>query len=48
LKPGKQIEQVLARIRKIVPGLEADRPPATDINQLVQSIQEGLFDAFAD
>jgi histidine ammonia-lyase len=48
LKPGKQIEQVLARIRKIVPGLEADRPPATDINQLVQSIHEGLFDAFAD
>jgi histidine ammonia-lyase len=48
LKPGKQIEQVLAAIRKIVPRLEADRPPATDINQLVQAIREGLFDEFAD
>jgi histidine ammonia-lyase len=48
LKPGKQIQQVLAAIRKIVPPLEADRPPATDINQLVQAIHAGLFDAFAD
>jgi histidine ammonia-lyase len=47
LKPGEQIEQVLEAIRKIVPALEADRPPATDINQLVQAIHEGLFDAFA-
>jgi histidine ammonia-lyase len=48
LKPGKQIEQVLAGIRKIVPPLEADRPPATDINQLVQAIREDLFDAAVD
>jgi histidine ammonia-lyase len=48
LKPGKQIEQVLTAIRKIVPPLEADRPPATDINQLVQAIHEDLFDAFAN
>jgi histidine ammonia-lyase len=48
LKPGKQIQQVLAAIRKIVPPLEADRPPATDINQLVLAIHAGLFDAFAD
>jgi len=48
LKPGKQIEQALAGIRKIVPPLKADRPPATDINQLVQAIHEDLFEAFAD
>ncbi len=48
LKPGKQIEQVLAAIRKIVPRLEADRPPATDINQLVQAIRGDLFGAFAN
>ncbi len=48
LKPGKQIEQVLAVIRKIVPALEADRPPAADINQLVQAIREDLFAAVAD
>jgi histidine ammonia-lyase len=48
LKPGKQIEKVLAAIRKIVPRLEEDRPPATDINQLVRAIREGSFDAFAD
>jgi histidine ammonia-lyase len=47
LKPGKQIEQVLQAIRKIVPRLEADRPPATDINHLVQAIQDGVFDEFA-
>jgi histidine ammonia-lyase len=48
LKPGKQIEQVLAMIRTIVPRLEADRPPATDINQLVQAIREDMFGAVAD
>jgi histidine ammonia-lyase len=48
LKPGEQIGQVLDAIRKIVPRLEADRPPSTDINQLVQAIHEGVFDAFAD
>jgi histidine ammonia-lyase len=48
LKPGKQIEKVLAAIRKIVPRLEEDRPPATDINKLVRAIREGSFDAFAD
>jgi len=47
LKPGEQIEQVLEAIRTIVPALEADRPPATDINQVVLAIHEGLFDAFA-
>jgi histidine ammonia-lyase len=41
LKPGKQIEQVLAAIREIVPALDADRPPAADINHLVQAIREG-------
>ncbi len=41
LRPGEQIERVLAEIRKIVPTLEADRPPATDINRLVQAIRAG-------
>jgi histidine ammonia-lyase len=41
LRPGRQIEQVLEEIRAIVPALEADRPPATDINHLVQAIREG-------
>jgi histidine ammonia-lyase len=48
LRPGKQIEQVLAMIRTIVPRLDADRPPATDINQLVQAIREDMFGAVAD
>ena len=49
LRPGRQIEEIVMAIRKIVPRLEADRPPATDINQLVLAIREGriadLFEA---
>ncbi|MGA3034384.1 MAG: histidine ammonia-lyase [Terracidiphilus sp.] len=47
LRPGRQIEQALAGIRNLVPGLVADRPPATDINRLVQAIREGAFDGVA-
>jgi histidine ammonia-lyase len=43
LRPGKQIEQVLEAIRGIVPGLKADRPPATDINRLAQAMRECVF-----
>jgi histidine ammonia-lyase len=43
LRPGRQIEEVLASIRAIVPPLEADRPPANDINHLVLAIHEGKF-----
>ncbi len=49
LKPGRQIEEIVTAIRKIVPRLEADRPPATDINHLVLAIRQGhiggLFEA---
>ncbi len=49
LRPGKQIEQIITAIREIVPRLEADRPPATDINHLIVAIREGkiggLFEA---
>ena len=41
LRPGRQIERVLAEIREIVPALEADRPPAKDINHLVEAMREG-------
>ena len=41
LKPGRQIEEIVTAIRKIVPRLEADRPPATDINHLVLAIRQG-------
>jgi histidine ammonia-lyase len=43
LKPGKQIEQVHAIIRGIVSRLEADRPPAPDIDRLVAAMREGQF-----
>jgi len=43
LRPGRQLEQVLTEIRKIVPRLEADRPPAPDINRLVLAIRDGAF-----
>ena len=43
LRPGRQIEQVLDVIRAIVPRLEADRPPADDINHLVLTVREGKF-----
>lgn len=46
LKPGRQLEQVLAGIRAIVPALEADRPPATDINHLAQAMRQGRIGAF--
>jgi histidine ammonia-lyase len=48
LKPGRQIEQVLAGIRAIVPALEADRPPATDVNRLVEAIQAGKIGSFIE
>jgi len=48
LRPGKQIEQVLAAIRKIVPPLAADRPPAADINRLVEAMREGTFSSAAE
>ena len=44
LRPGKPLEQVLSSIRKIVPRLDADRPPAPDINRLVLAMREGAFD----
>jgi len=46
LKPGKQIEHVLTAIRKIVPPLAADRPPAPDIDRLVNAIRAGKFASF--
>ncbi|MGA2571866.1 MAG: histidine ammonia-lyase [Terracidiphilus sp.] len=45
LRPGRQIEQVLSAIRTIIPPLEADRPPADDINRLVVAMRDGAFDA---
>jgi histidine ammonia-lyase len=48
LRPGRQIEQALASIRAIVPPLEADRPPANDINHLVLAIHEGKFSGLVE
>ena len=47
LRPGKQIEQIFTVIRKIIPRLEADRPPADDVNQLILAIHEGKFGGLA-
>ncbi|MGB0054938.1 MAG: histidine ammonia-lyase [Terracidiphilus sp.] len=47
LRPGRQIQQALDTIRAIVPPLEADRPPAADINHLVRAISEDRFAAVA-
>ncbi|MGO8759060.1 MAG: histidine ammonia-lyase [Terracidiphilus sp.] len=47
LRPGRQIEQVLAEIRKVVPPLKEDRPPATDIGRLVLAVRDGAFDPAA-
>jgi histidine ammonia-lyase len=41
LKPGKQIQGMVTAIREIVPRLEADRPPATDIHHLIRAIRDG-------
>jgi histidine ammonia-lyase len=46
LKPGKRIEKIFDEIRKIVPRLEQDRPPAADINQLILAIREDRFGGF--
>ena len=43
LRPGGRIQLVLDTIRTIVPRLEADRPPADDVNHLVLAIHEGKF-----
>src|SRR5208282_596333 len=48
LKPGKQIEQIRTVIRKVVPHLESDRPPADDIKQLLLAIHEGKFDGLIE
>jgi histidine ammonia-lyase len=48
LRPGKKIEQARDTIRAIVPPLEADRPPATDIERLVAAIREGQFSEAAE
>ena len=49
LRPGRQIEEIVTGIRKIVPRLQVDRPPAIDINHLVLAIREeripGLLEA---
>jgi histidine ammonia-lyase len=43
LRPGMRLQQVHDGIRRIVPRLEADRPPAPDINRLVEAIRAGQF-----
>ena len=48
LRPGKRIEQAHEAIRRIVPPLEADRPPATDIGRLAQAIREDVFSAASE
>jgi histidine ammonia-lyase len=49
LRPGRQIEEIVTALRSAVPRLEADRSPATDVNQLILAIHEGkiggLFDS---
>ncbi len=41
LRPGRQIEEIVASIRRVIPRLEADRPPSADINRLVVALREG-------
>lgn len=48
LRPGKQIEGVFEGIRQIVPSLKVDRPPASDINRLVQAMREGKISGLVE
>jgi len=44
LRPGRKMEEIVTAIRAIVPRLEADRPPASDIEHLVHAIREDRID----
>jgi histidine ammonia-lyase len=51
LRPGKGVERLHARLRALEPpvaALEADRPPAPDLERLARAVAEGELDPGAD
>ncbi|HLW00194.1 MAG TPA: histidine ammonia-lyase [Ktedonobacterales bacterium] len=41
LKPGKGVQAVYEQVRRLVPALTDDRPPAPDIERLAQAVLDG-------
>ncbi len=44
LRSGAGVESIAAIVRDVIPPLDADRPPATDLRTLDSRIAEGAFD----
>jgi histidine ammonia-lyase len=47
LRPGPALAAAYDAVRSVVAPLEADRPPAPDIEALAATVRDGLLDAFA-
>nr|MBF6591769.1 hypothetical protein [Ktedonobacterales bacterium] len=47
LRPGRGVAEACAAVRVVVAPLEADRPPAPDIEALAEALRGGLLDALA-
>ena len=45
LKPGQGVQVAYEQVRKLVPALADDRPPAPDIERLAQSVLAGQYEA---
>ncbi|HZC05505.1 MAG TPA: histidine ammonia-lyase [Ktedonobacterales bacterium] len=47
LKPGRGVAEAHAAVRRVVPTLGDDRPPAPDIEALASALRDGLLDGLA-